>query len=110
MIDTPELVLVHTTCANVAAAERLAKGLVSERLAACVSVGPEARSVYPWQGQIEIQAEVPLTIKTRPETVPSLKAYVLEHHDYEVPELLVTPVIDGHRPYLDWAREWLQHD
>lgn len=102
------LLLVHTTCASAADAERLARGLVEARLAACVSIGPQICSVYPWQGKVERQMEVPLLIKTSADSVAALKAFIVEQHAYDVPELLVTPVVDGHEPYLDWAREWLQ--
>ena len=110
MMDSPQLLIAHTTCADATAAERLARGLVEAHLAACVSIGSEVRSLYPWQGRIETSQEVPVLIKTTPESLPALKEFFVEHHDYDVPELLVTPVIDGHPPYLQWAREWLSHD
>ncbi len=109
-MDSPHLVLAHTTCADLDAAERLARALVEAHLAACVSIGPEIRSIYPWQGRIETDQEVPVLIKSSVEALPALKGFLVEHHDYDVPELLVTPVIDGHPPYLQWAREWLGHD
>ncbi len=110
MTDSPKLLLVHTTCADTESAQRLARALIEAHLAACVSLGPEIRSIYPWQGRVESEAEVAMLIKTSPEALPKLKAFLVEHHDYEVPELLVTPVIDGHTPYLDWANEWLARD
>lgn len=110
MTELPHLLLAHTTCPNASAATRLARGLVDAHLAACVSIGPKIQSVYPWQGRIESEAEVALLIKTSPDKLPALKEFLVENHDYDVPELLVTPVIDGHQPYLDWAREWLDHD
>jgi len=110
MMEPAHLLLAHTTCSNIAAATRLARGLVEAHLAACVSIGPEIQSVYPWQGRIESEAEVALLIKTSPAKLPALKEFLVENHDYDVPELLVTPVIDGHQPYLEWARKWLEHD
>ena len=109
MMDSPQLLLAHTTCADAAVAERLARALVEAHLAACVSIGPEIRSVYPWEGKIASEGEVALLIKTSAAVLPALKRFVVEHHDYDVPELLVTPVIDGHPPYLQWAAEWLTH-
>lgn len=103
------LVLAHTTCADAEAAERLARGLVEARIAACVSIGAAVLSVYPWQEGIETASEVPLLIKTAPHQVAALKRYLADHHDYEVPELLVTPVIDGLESYLQWAADWINN-
>jgi len=100
-------VVVLTTCADVGAAERLAGALVEERLAACVSIGAEAVSVYPWQGRIEREREVPLTIKTTTEALPRLKVRLAELHDYDVPELLVLGVVDGTADSLAWIRDWV---
>lgn len=107
-MNTSPLLIAQTTCASSDDAERLARGLVDARLAACVSIGAPVRSVYPWQGRIETETEVPLTIKTSQAKLPALKSFMVENHNYEVPELLVTPVVDGHEPYLSWAGEWLQ--
>lgn len=107
-MNASPLLIAQTTCASSDDAERLARGLVDARLAACVSIGAPVRSVYPWQGRIETETEVPLTIKTSPAKLPALKSFMVENHGYEVPEFLVTPVVDGHEPYLRWAEEWLQ--
>lgn len=109
MTDQPVLVLAHSTCADLASAERLARGLVEARIAACVSIGASVCSVYPWQGGIETASEVPLLIKTTPGQVAALKRYLADHHDYDVPELLVTPVIDGLDSYLRWATDWISN-
>lgn len=102
-----EFCVVLTTCPDDDSAERLAAVLVEQRLAACASVGSPARSVYPWQGRIEHEVEVPLTIKTTVDRLERLKTRLVEQHPYEVPEVLALPVIDGHGPYLDWIRNWI---
>jgi periplasmic divalent cation tolerance protein len=105
-----ELSLVMTTCNDRQQAERLARLLVESHLAACVSIGAPVTSVFPWKGQIDSEQEVTLTIKTRPERLPALKQAFNDHHPYEVPEMLVLPVVDGLKPYFDWAREWIDHE
>ncbi len=104
------LLLAMTTCADADAAERLARALVEARLAACVSIGAPLRSVYPWQGRIEVEQEVALTIKTAPARIEALKRFIAEHHDYDVPELLISPVTDGSEAYLQWAEQWMTND
>lgn len=99
-----------TTVADRSQAERLAGVLVERHLAACVSLGSPVTSVYPWQGRIESETEIPLTIKTSPSRIEALKATLAELHPYDVPELLVLPVVDGHKAYLDWARDWINDE
>ncbi len=102
-----KLLVVLTTCESMADAEQLARRLVEQRMAACVSVGAAIRSIYPWLGQIATADEVPLMIKTCHERLDALKAAFAEHHPYDVPEMLVLPVIDGLDAYFDWARDWI---
>lgn len=104
------LCLAMTTVANSDQAERLARVLVERRLAVCVSLGSPVTSVYPWQGRIESEAEIPLTIKTGPSRLAALKAALTELHPYDVPELLVLPVVDGSEAYFNWARDWMNDE
>src|ERR1035437_10504097 len=81
-------IVVLSTCATEADAERLARALVAGRLAACVNVAPGVRSFYHWKGEIESGVEFLLIIKTSRELFPALSAEMAKLHPYEVPELL----------------------
>jgi len=107
MNDSQTLYVAQTTCASASKAQALAEALVRGHLAACVNIGPPSRSVYPWDGNIEIAEEVVLTIKTSAAKIEALKAFIETHHDYDVPELLLFKINDGLPAYLDWARDWL---
>ena len=65
---------------------------------------PTIRSIYRWQGQTEQANEVTLLIKTTASAYPRLEAIVREHHPYDVPEIIVTPVLGGNPAYLDWVK------
>jgi len=95
-------IVVFSTCNSAEQAEKLARALVEERLAACVSIVPGVQSTYRWRGQIESEAEHLLLIKTRRDLVPSLRAAFQRLHSYEVPELLALSVVDGSPAYLEW--------
>lgn len=101
--------IVFTTLGNAEQAGQLARGLVSARLAACVTMIPGAVSIYRWGGQIEEDTEILLMIKTTGAQVESLKAQLLRVHPYDVPEFLVVDVVDGGEPYLRWLAEATRH-
>ncbi len=99
-----DLVVVNVTAPNLATAEKLARALVQESLAACCTLVPAVRSIYRWQGEVHEDIEVLLVIKTRAEVVPALTERVCALHPYTLPEVLVLPVLGGSAPYLDWVR------
>ena len=88
----------------------LARTLVQEQLVACVNILPAMQSVYRWEGKVEQASEHQLVMKTTRERVEALKARLGDLHPYEVPELLVLPVVDGGEPYLKWLTESVRQD
>lgn len=96
--------VVLITAPDAAAAEKLARALVEERLAACVNVLPGVHSFYRWEGSVQDDAELLLVAKTRAERVGALAARVKELHPYDVPEVLELPATGGSQTYLDWVR------
>ena len=104
MPDTEtRVVLVNTGTQK--EAEKIARTLVEERLAACANLIPQIRSIYRWQGKIEDEPEVMLIFKTTEPRIPALIERVRELHSYDVPEIIALPILQGHTPYLDWVRE-----
>lgn len=97
-----EAVVVLCTCPDGAVARRLAGGLVEAGLAACVNVLPAIRSIYRWEGEVQDDEEVLMIVKTRGAAYPELEAWLLEHHPYEVPEVLALPIRQGSPAYLEW--------
>lgn len=98
-------VLVLSTCPDEASADAIALALVEERLAACVTRVPGARSTYRWQGRIEHATEVQLLIKTRVTVYGALIRRLTELHPYELPEILVVEPRDVSEPYQRWVNE-----
>lgn len=96
--------IAYTTLPDQDVADRLARTLVSERLAACVSRVPGVMSTYRWQGKVHIDAEVLLLIKTTSERFDALRERLVALHPYELPELIAVDIATGHAPYLDWLR------
>ena len=98
-----DLLVVFVTVGDEAAAGRIARVIVEERLAACVNIVPSIRSIYHWQGSIEEGGESLLMIKTGRELLEDLKARIREIHPYDLPELIALSVEDGLKEYIGWA-------
>lgn len=98
--------VVLCTCPDERVAGELATGLVDARLAACVNVLPGIRSIYRWQGSVEDAVESLMVIKTGETRFAALQGWLVEHHPYDVPEVIALPVEEGLPAYLEWvARE-----
>jgi periplasmic divalent cation tolerance protein len=95
-------IVVLSTCASPQEAERLARSLVEQRLAACVIVLPGVASHYWWQGRIETAEECLLLIKSSRESFDQLRSAIEQVHSYEIPEVIALPVVDGAANYLNW--------
>jgi periplasmic divalent cation tolerance protein len=101
-------IVVFSTCASGDEAERLARRLVDERLAACVNVISPVRSFYRWKGAVEDSAEWLLIIKSSRSLFGSLREVLESAHSYEVPEVVAIPIVDGSPNYLSWIDQELR--
>lgn len=97
------VLIVLTNCPDAEVADRIARTLVEQKLAACVNRMPAVDSVYRWQGAVERAVEVPLLIKSTRERLPEVQEVIRALHPYEVPEILAIPVVAGLPAYLRWV-------
>lgn len=97
-----DFVLVLTTIPITDRGAAIARTLVDERLAACVSVLPPMTSVYRWQGEVTEDSEQQLIVKTTRAQLAALERRIRELHPYDVPEFLVVEIAGGAAAYLEW--------
>ena len=95
-------IVVLSTAGTAKEAQNLARALVEARLAACVNIVPQIRSIYRWQGAIHDDAEFLLIIKTTRDLFPQVQLTITELHSYTVPESIALPIVDGSAAYLEW--------
>jgi periplasmic divalent cation tolerance protein len=100
-----EINFIYMTAGDRAEAKKIAGELVASRLAACVNILDNMNSVYMWQGDIQDDTEVVMIAKTTRAMVPQLIEKVKSLHSYDCPCIVSLPVLDGHRPFLDWIVE-----
>ena len=105
-----KIVVVLTTMPDDdARTDELARTLVDERLAACVSVYGPMRSTYRWKGAIERDVERQVVIKTTADRLDALRRRLPALHPYELPEFLVLSVDQGSDGYVAWVEESMDH-
>lgn len=97
-----DALLIHCTCPDRSSADIIARQLVEQRLAACVSAVPAVTSTYIWEGAVETAEEVLLLVKSNRRNYPRLEQAIVSMHPYELPEIIAVPVEQGLPEYLQW--------
>ncbi len=99
------MMLILNTCPDRKAAERIAKSLVKEKLAACVSILPISKSVYRWKGKTIEVGEWLLLIKTKAALYKKAEAHIRAIHPHEVPEIIGLSIKRCEKNYFDWVEK-----
>jgi periplasmic divalent cation tolerance protein len=89
-------------------ARPIAEAVVGRELVACVNIVPLVRSVYRWKGEVELDDEALLVIKTTRKAVAPLREALAELHPYETFELVALDVAEGAPAYLRWITDSVQ--
>jgi periplasmic divalent cation tolerance protein len=105
VVDGGDAVVVLITAASREEADRIARRLVDDRLAACVNIVPQVRSFFVWEGKLSEEDEVLLVVKSRRARFQHLAAAVRQLHSYRVPEIIALPIVAGSSDYLRWVSE-----
>jgi|GEM_PF-473753 periplasmic divalent cation tolerance protein len=98
------LMIGWTTVETREQAETLARGLIEQKLAACVQIEGPITSVYRWKGRLETATEFRLCVKFLPEQQTALAAWIAAHHPYETPEWIAVRSEIVAEKYLSWAK------
>ena len=97
-------IIITSTDSN-KTAKIIAQCLVKDKLSPCVQTVPNIQSVYKWKDTLEKSDEILLIIKTIPEKVHDCKKLILQYHNYDVPEIIVTNGEILNDEYTDWFIE-----
>jgi len=99
---------VYMTARNVAAARKLGRAILKERLAACVNILGPIESMYWWKGTVQNEKEVALIAKTTARNLDALIRKILSLHSYEVPCIVALPIAKGNPAFLRWIEKETQ--
>ena len=94
--------IVYSTTNNVQDARKIAHRLVEEQLVACVNIIPNIESIYRWKGNVEEESEFIILAKTVDKNIEKTIERIAQLHSYELPDIVVLPIIGGLKDYLDY--------
>ena len=97
------LLILYTTISNKNCAEKIARKLIKDKLAACVSI-KEISSFYTWDENIQNDNEYEITIKSKPEKLNNLIEFLKIEIGYEIPQIIYKK-FESERSYYKWAEK-----
>ncbi len=102
-----ELIMIMITSNSEKEAKIIIKNLLKNRLIACGNlIGPIFSSFW-WEGEIENSIEYLVLLKSRKDLFKKIEQEILKFNSYEIPEIIVFPIIEGSKAYLDWINKCL---
>jgi periplasmic divalent cation tolerance protein len=99
------VISVYAVFADAEEAERIGRTMVEERLAACVNILGQVRSIYRWKGAIETADEVAAIFKTDDAHAQALMERVAALHTYDVPCVVCWPADKVQQDYAEWVQD-----
>ncbi len=99
--------LVYITVKNEKEGMNIAKLAIEGKLAACANLYPKIQSIYEWNNQIQIDKESVLILKTKKKKYKELEKLIIENHSYDIPCILLLPIDNGYKNFMNWIEERL---
>ena len=100
------VISVYAVFASADEAERIGKLVVEERLAACVNILGNVRSIYRWKAEVETANEIAAIFKTTEEQAGALITRIAGLHSYDVPCITSWPI----DKILGFYADWVEHN
>ena len=98
-----QVLVMLTTESSKKNALRVAKLLIKNKLAACVSI-KQIFSIYMWDKEIKENKEFEITIKSKPEFKDILIDFLHKISSYDVPQIIYKKV-DSEMKYYAWLNQ-----
>ena len=97
-----DIIVIYCTVPDRKIAKDITKILMKHKLAACISMVENVKSVFSWEGEVCEEKEILLMIKTRRTNYGKIKLVIEDIHTYSVPEIIALPIVDCSEDYLKW--------
>ncbi|WP_320109419.1 divalent-cation tolerance protein CutA [Proteus mirabilis] len=86
---------------------KIIRGFIRAKLAACINVLPNIKSIYHWNNEIVEDNEVLMMIKSESSKQQILIDTLVKMHPYDTPEVIIVPIENGFHGYLEWIHQSL---
>lgn len=96
-----KFVIIYTTTNSKKEAQKIAKTLVKEKLAACCNIF-EIESVFFWKSRIEKNREWGIFIKTKETLFRKIEERIKGLHSYSLPCIISFRIQKGNKKFLEW--------
>ena len=99
-----EFAIVQTTVGSKENVDRIISALLNAKLIACANI-IKTESHYVWNNAIQNEPEFIVIFKTKKSDYSDIEKLIIEHHDYEVPQVTSINIDKGSNTYLNWINE-----
>ncbi len=106
-MKTKNYCIITTAIDDENIADKISTSLLKDHLVACVQ-SHTVQSKYNWDGNLESKKEILLQMKTKTSMFEEVKVQIKSLHTYDLPEIVMTPIIDANEAYLEWIENEVQ--
>ena len=103
-MEASDYCIVSTTTDTKENADTISSDLLQKKLIACAQ-RTTTQSSYRWQEKIIESDEILLQMKTKTSLFEHIKKEIESIHTYDVPEIIMIPLLDANDFYLQWIEE-----
>ena len=97
------MILIQTTSDSKKNLSKIGKVLLMNKLSACIHITDSGiESSYIWEDNIATEHEYQLTIKTDEKNRDVIVNLIMEHHNYDVPEIIEIKADILNKDYYKW--------
>ncbi len=97
-----DIIMIYCTVPNKKLAKNITKVIMKHKLAACISMIENVKSVFSWDSEICEEKEIMMMIKTKRDNYGKIKLVIEDMHSYSIPEIIAVPIVDCSEDYLKW--------
>ena len=98
-----EHILILTSTDTKKNYELICNKILKKKFCACINIIPKVESLYFWNNKLKKHKEWLLLIKTTSKFYKKIELILLEHHKYQVPEIVSFKINKGYKKYLKWV-------
>lgn len=100
-MEASDYCIVNTTTDTKENADLITNELLQKKFIACAQ-RTTTQSAYRWQGKVIESDEILLQMKTKKSLFEHIKKEIESIHTYDVPEIVMIPLLDANEFYLQW--------